>query len=62
MISKCNNLHIFKEIFVDKHAKNKNYHEARDHCHYTGEYRGATYSISDLKYSISKQIPIIFDN
>ena len=27
----------------------------RDHCHYTGEYRGPAYSICNLKYSVPKK-------
>ena len=34
----------------------------RDHCHYTGEYRGATHSVCNLKYSVPKKIPIVFLN
>ena len=34
----------------------------RDHCHYTGEYRGAAHSICNLKYSVPKNIPIVFHN
>ena len=34
----------------------------KDHCDYTGEYRGAAHSICDLKYSVSKKIPIAFQN
>ena len=36
--------YICKEEFEDKYAK--------DDCHYTGEYRGATHSICNLKYSV----------
>ena len=36
--------------------------KVQDHCHYTGEYRGAAHSLCDLKYSIPKQITIIFHN
>ena len=36
--------------------------KVRDHCHYTGEYRGAVYSIRNLKYSVLKNIPIAFLN
>ena len=30
--------------------------------HYTGEYRGAVYSICNLKNSVPKKIPIVFHN
>ena len=40
--------------------KDKKYCTARDHCHYTGEYRGATHSIYNLKYSVPKKIPVDF--
>ena len=39
----------------------KNYN-VRDHCHYTGEYRGAARSICNLKYSTPKEVTVIFDN
>ena len=41
---------------------NKKYHKVRDHCHYTGKYRGTANSISNLRYKTSKQIPIVFHN
>ena len=53
--------YICKEKFEDKHLKNK-YCKVRDHCHYTGEYRGAAHSICNLKYSVPKKIPILFHN
>ena len=34
----------------------------RDHCHYTGKYRGAAHNTCNLKYKIPKNIPIIFHN
>ena len=40
--------------------KDRKYHKVRDHCHYTGEYRGAVHSICNLKYSIPKKSPIVF--
>ena len=34
----------------------------RDHCHYTGKYRGATHDICNLRYKIPKKIPVVFHN
>ena len=34
----------------------------RDHCHYTGKYRDATHNICNLRYKVSKEIPIVFHN
>ena len=36
--------------------------KVRDHCHYTGKYRGAAHSICNLCYKISKEIPVAFHN
>ena len=43
-------------MFEHKYVKYKSYCKVRDHCHYAGEYRGATHSICNLKYSIPKDI------
>ena len=42
--------------------KDKKYCKVRDYCHYSGEYRDATHSICNLKYRVSKKIPIGFHN
>ena len=42
--------------------KDKKYCQVRDHCHYTGEYRGTAHGICNLKYSVPKEIPIVFHN
>ena len=42
--------------------KDKKYHKIRDHCHYTGEYRGAAHSLCNLKYKVLKKVPIVFHN
>ena len=34
----------------------------RDHCHYSGLYRGAAHSSCNLKYKIPKYIPVVFHN
>ena len=45
----------------DKHKK-KNYDKVRDHCHYTGKYRGAAHKICNLPYNTPRQVPVIFHN
>ena len=47
-----------KEFSADKN--DKKYHEVRDHCHYTGKFRGADHNIFNLKYKIPKEIPVVF--
>ena len=42
--------------------KGKKYHKVRDHCHYTGECRGAAHKLYNLKYSVPKKNPIAFHN
>ena len=34
----------------------------RNHFHYSGEYGGPLHSINSLKYSVTKEIPIVFGN
>ena len=36
--------------------------KVRDHCHYTGEYRGPVHSICNLRYNIPQYILILFHN
>ena len=52
--------YISKHKIDNKCSKDKKSCKFRDHCHYTGEYRGAAHSICNLKDSVSKKIPIIF--
>ena len=49
--------HICRKGFNDQRNK-----KVRDHCHYTGEYRGAAHNNSNLKYKIPGHIPIVFNN
>ena len=53
--------YIRKEKIENKYLKKKN-RKVRDHCHYTGQYRGAAHSICNLKYSVPKKIPTVFHN
>ena len=46
-----------KEFCTDKNNK-----KVRDHCHYTGKYRGAAHSICNLRYKIPREIPVVFHN
>ena len=57
--------HICKEKFCyDENTEKefKLYQKVRDHCHYTGKFRGAAHSICNLRYKIPKKIPIVFHN
>ena len=40
----------------------KKYHKVKDHCHYTGKYRGAAHDICNLRYKTPKGIPVVFHN
>ena len=49
-----------KEFNTDD--SDKKHHEVKDHCHYTGKYRGAAHNICNLRYRTPKEIPIVFRN
>ena len=51
--TKC---HICFKPFNEKKRK------VRDHCHYTGLYRGAAHSLCNLQYKIPNYIPVVFHN
>ena len=52
-----------KSFCYGKKNKNfKNHKKVRDHCHYTGKYRGAAHSICNLQNKTIKKIPVIFHN
>ena len=51
--------YICKKEFNNNDKKNYN---VRDHCHYTGKYRGAAHNICNLRYKVPKEIPIVFHN
>ena len=40
----------------------KEQQKVRDHCHYTGKYRGAAHNICNLRYKVPKEIPVVFHN
>ena len=45
--------------FAQKFSKDKNYQKVRDHCHFTGKYRSAAYSIC---INVPNEIPVVFHN
>ena len=56
--------HINKEKFcTDKDDKNfVNKRKVKDHCHYTGKFRGAAHNKCNLNYKVPKEIPLIIHN
>ena len=48
-------IRFFRKLFRDQ-----NYRKVRDHCHYTGKYRGAAHSICNLTFNVSNEIPVVF--
>ena len=53
-----------KEFFYDENKENefKLYSKVRDHCHYTGKFRGAAHSICNLSDKTPKEIPAVIHN
>ena len=47
--------HICKKGFSTDDG-NKEYFKVKDHCHYTGKYRGAVHNICNLRYKTPKEI------
>ena len=41
---------------------NKDYQKVRDHCHYTGKYRGAAHNICSLRHKTPKEFTAVFLN
>ena len=51
--------YVCKNQFNNNDQKN---YKVKDHCHYTGKYRGAAHNICKLRYKVPKEIPIVFPN
>ena len=50
------------KCFLKKLAEDINHRKVRNHCHYTRNYRGAAYSICNLKFNVPNEIPVVFHN
>ena len=57
---KENKLYWKQKVCTDN--KDKKYYVVRDHCHYTGKYKGAAHKICNLRYKKLKKIPLAFHN
>ena len=56
--------HICEGMFCtdEDHENYKNRKKVKDHCHYTGKYRGAAHSVCNLNYKVPKNIPKVIHN
>ena len=54
--------YICKRRILRKLSKSINYWKVRDHCHYSGKYRGEVNSIYNSKFSVPNEIPVVFHN
>ena len=48
--------HVCKKLF------NKDDKKVKDHCQFTGKYRGAAHNGCNMNYKITKTIPFVFHN
>ena len=53
----CHNNPVKKDLVLMMAKKN---FKVKDHCHYTGKYRGAAHDICNLRYKTPKEIPVVF--
>ena len=51
--------YICKKEFNNNDKKQQ---KVKDHCHYTGKYRGAAHNICNLRYKVPKEISEVFHN
>ena len=56
--------YIYQKVFCyDKNDEiNINKKKIKDHCHYTGKFRGAAQSKCKLNYKVRRDIPVIIHN
>lgn len=56
------NCHICKKSFSNASQDKQSSVRVKDHCHLTGNYRGAAHQSCNLQYQISRTIPVVFHN
>ena len=54
--------HVTKCHICFKPFKKEGNQKVRDHCHYSGKYRGSAHSLCNLQYKIPSYIPVVFHN
>ncbi|XP_072023229.1 uncharacterized protein [Amphiura filiformis] len=59
IFEKSTHCHICKDTLTPADKANYN---VRDHCHFTGKFRGAAHNICNMKYRKPKFFPVIFHN
>ena len=52
--------YICREKIKNRYVKEIKYCKVRDHCNFTGEYRGAAHIICNFKYNLPKKNSCIF--
>ena len=57
-------LHMSKKVLLQQKEKkiHKLYRKVRNHCHFTGKFRGAAHGICNLRYTVRHEIPVKFHN
>ena len=56
LFQKSNNFWICKKLIDNDEEK------VRDHCHVTGEFRGAAHWNCNINFQLTKKVPVIFHN
>ena len=49
-----------KKTYPKQFAKDKDYRKVIDHCYFTGEYRGASHAVCNLRFNVPNKISIVF--
>ena len=66
MKSKKNATYVEKSFVISFAKKQKKrfklYKKVRDHCHFTGKFRGAAHGICNLHYKVPRKIPVKIQN